>query len=83
MARYQRPAMVRQRSDAMRNLYGANRFTPRTCLRCGKEFPSLGPGNRRCGRCQTQVAGEGRWAGHPSSVATSVETIELEWGGAS
>jgi len=25
--------------------------SPRTCLRCGKSFPSTGPGNRICRHC--------------------------------
>ena len=25
---------------------------PRTCLRCGREFMSAGPWNRRCERCE-------------------------------
>ena len=24
----------------------------RTCLRCGKQFPSTGPGNRICSHCK-------------------------------
>jgi len=30
---------------------------PRVCLRCGKTFKSIGPGNRLCGRCGRATEG--------------------------
>ena len=30
----------------------------RTCLACGKPFPSSGPGNRRCPKCQAKMDGD-------------------------
>lgn len=36
-----------------------DRTTLRTCLRCTRRFPSLGPENRVCRRCEKVVNGIG------------------------
>jgi tRNA(Ile2) C34 agmatinyltransferase TiaS len=30
---------------------GSQQLKKRMCLKCGVDFPSLGPGNRRCVKC--------------------------------
>jgi tRNA(Ile2) C34 agmatinyltransferase TiaS len=61
--RYKPIGGFEQRPDAKQTIHrtAKPRFVvaPRTCLRCGKVFDSIGPGNRRCYDCGVAITHAG------------------------
>ena len=43
----------------------------RTCLMCGKSFPSQSPANRRCGRCESDLEDSGISTGSIERMSVS------------